>query len=405
MTRRPLGSRLALAGSTTVVLSARPGRRLPEFQQPDRSGGRPTTAVCSEPISQGGDGRRQRLGRFAEPVRPLDHAPAARPTGKARRLGFVDPDPGLRRLAADRQAAQGPQGRRRIARPPRSSFEQGKFAEAEKAFAKIAKDRKGTPWGETAQYYLAETQYQRGKYVDAHDSFEKLHADYPATDYLESWSAASMPSPSSGTFKTTPTHPRTNASLVRSIRRRFADHRHSGYALKAPRARPAQRPDGRAGRRRRTPDRGILHEAPRLESAAIYYDQFIAEYPKSPFLQKVQHAAIDARLKGYLGPEYDASGLEKARDLVRKTMETFPEQQASYEGLYHTLDVINNAEAEKTFLTGEPITSASARSPPPSITSARSPSAGPAAHGPPRPRSSWLNWPRCPEHRRSPARS
>ncbi len=66
----------------------------------------------------------------------------------------------------------------------------------------------------------------------------------------------------------------------------------------------------------------------------------------------MQHAAIDARLKAYLGPEYDASGLEKARDLVKKTMETFPEQQASYEGLYHTLDVINNAEAEKAFLTG-----------------------------------------------------
>ena len=57
------------------------------------------------------------------------------------------------------------------------------------------------------------------------------------------------------------------------------------------------------------------------ESAAIYYDQFITEYPKSPFLQKVQHAAIDARLKGYLGPEYDASGLEKARELVKKTLD------------------------------------------------------------------------------------
>jgi tetratricopeptide (TPR) repeat protein len=64
-------------------------------------------------------------------------------------------------------------------------FQQGKFEEAEKAYTKIAKDRKSTPWGETAQYYLAETQYQRGKYVDAHDSFEKLHADYPVTEYLD----------------------------------------------------------------------------------------------------------------------------------------------------------------------------------------------------------------------------
>ncbi len=53
------------------------------------------------------------------------------------------------------------------------------------------------------------------------------------------------------------------------------------------------------------------------ESAALYYDQFIAEYGprKSPFLQDAQLAAIDARMKGYLGPEYDGAGLEKAREL------------------------------------------------------------------------------------------
>ena len=52
------------------------------------------------------------------------------------------------------------------------------------------------------------------------------------------------------------------------------------------------------------------------ESAAMYYDQFIDEYAgkKSPHLQYAQLAAIDARMKGYLGPEYDAAGLEKARD-------------------------------------------------------------------------------------------
>ncbi len=64
-------------------------------------------------------------------------------------------------------------------------FQQGEFALAEKEFAKIAKDRKGTPWGETAQYYLAETQFQRKKYFFAHDSFELLHKDYPATEYLD----------------------------------------------------------------------------------------------------------------------------------------------------------------------------------------------------------------------------
>jgi hypothetical protein len=69
-------------------------------------------------------------------------------------------------------------------------------------------------------------------------------------------------------------------------------------------------------------------------------------------MQRAQLAAIDARMRGFLGPEYDGSGLEKARDLVRQTMRTFPERQASYEKLYQTLDHINEAQAEKSFTDG-----------------------------------------------------
>ena len=36
------------------------------------------------------------------------------------------------------------------------------------------------------------------------------------------------------------------------------------------------------------------------------------DHPKSPFLHDVQLAAIDARIKGYLGPDYDAAGLEQS---------------------------------------------------------------------------------------------
>ncbi len=84
------------------------------------------------------------------------------------------------------------------------------------------------------------------------------------------------------------------------------------------------------------------------ESAALYYDQLITDHPKSPYLQQAQLAAIDARMKGYLGPEYDGSGLEKARELVKQTMATFPDRPAGNEKLYHTLDLINDQEAERT---------------------------------------------------------
>ena len=64
-------------------------------------------------------------------------------------------------------------------------FQQGKLAEAEKEFARIAKKRKGAPVGEDSQYYLGETQFQRQNYFKAHDSFEQLHKDYPASDFID----------------------------------------------------------------------------------------------------------------------------------------------------------------------------------------------------------------------------
>ena len=143
-----------------------------------RSGGRPTTAIWS-----GARPRKRWPMRQARPIRRTCSIAGSRrgmsPRTQVGRLVVLDPDPRVRRLAA------------RWPSPPKDPkadaefqaalklFQQGKFAEAEKEFAKIAKNRKGTPWGENAQYYLAETQYQRKKYVDAHDSFEKLARRLP----------------------------------------------------------------------------------------------------------------------------------------------------------------------------------------------------------------------------------
>ncbi|HZW33998.1 MAG TPA: tetratricopeptide repeat protein [Isosphaeraceae bacterium] len=232
-------------------------------------------------------------------------------------------------------------------------FQQGKLDEAETAFAKIAKDRKGTPWGENSQYYLAESQFQRKKYVDAHDSYEKLHADYPATEYLaklvereyaiaQLWLAQSDPqAPSSQKIPWTG-HFDGRLPLIDT----------QGSGLRALEHVRQNHPTGPLA------DDAALQIAQYyvkhndFESAALYYDQFIAEYRKSPYLQRAQLEAIDARMKGYLGPEYDGSGLEKVRLLVRQTMQSFPERQASYEKLYHTLDLVNEAQAEKTFKDG-----------------------------------------------------
>jgi outer membrane protein assembly factor BamD (BamD/ComL family) len=232
-------------------------------------------------------------------------------------------------------------------------FQTGKFAEAESQFAKIAKNRKGTPWGENGQYYLAETQYQRKNYVGAHENFERLLKDYTsATDYRDKAVSREFAiahlwmlqdDPKAPKDKVIPWYGHFNGGLP------LIDTQ--GSLLQALEHVRQNDPTGPLADRASFEIAQHYMKHRDYDSAALYFDQFTAEYAKSPLLLEAQHGAIDARLKGYLGPEYDAAGLEKARDGIRKTLKTFPEQPG-FEGLYHTLDVINDQEANKTYTIG-----------------------------------------------------
>ncbi len=232
-------------------------------------------------------------------------------------------------------------------------FQKNQLAEAEKEFARIARKRKGTPVGEDCQYYLAETQFQRKKYVAAHDSFELLHKDYAATDYMDKMVSREYEIARLWFMQSDPDASKENRiPWYGRFDGRIPVLDTEGSALKALEHVRQNDPTGPLAddASRAIADFYAKHED--YDSASVYYEQFMREYPKSPFLHDVQLAAIDTRLRGYKGPDYDASGLEKARVTVRKTMEDFPVQQASNEKLYHTLDVINEAEAEKTFKHG-----------------------------------------------------
>jgi outer membrane protein assembly factor BamD (BamD/ComL family) len=233
-------------------------------------------------------------------------------------------------------------------------FQQGKLDEAEKAFQNLAKNRKGTPWGERGQFYLAETQYQSGKYVAARDSFEKLVSDYPGTEYLdklvsrqyaiaERWLKQYDPNTKPEEKISWTGHFSGQAPLIDTY----------GHALDTLEKVRHHDPTGPLA------DDAVLRIADEhmkygdYDLAALHYDQLITDHPKSPYLQKAQLAAIDARIKGYLGPEYDGSGLEKSRELIKQTMATFPDRPAGNEKLYHTLDLINDAEAERSYVIGD----------------------------------------------------
>jgi outer membrane protein assembly factor BamD (BamD/ComL family) len=237
-------------------------------------------------------------------------------------------------------------------------FQQNKLVEAEAAFTRIAKKHKGKHWGEKAEFYLAESLYQRGKLVKAHDAYEKLIADYPGTQFLDkavareyaiagTWLAAIDPK----------AKPEDQASMQARWDGKFPMVDTGGFALSALEHVRHHDPTGPLA------DDAVLKIADyhyanqNWDDAALYYDQLVTDHPKSPFVQQAILSSIDSKMKGYIGPEYDGSGLEQAKNQVVQTMANFPtERQVSHErddALKNVLNVIDEQMAERSYRIGE----------------------------------------------------
>jgi len=232
-------------------------------------------------------------------------------------------------------------------------FDAGKYDKAEALLRPLAKreSRKGTPWGEKAQYFLAETQFRRQKYVDAHDSFENLIKKYPGTEYVEKLVAREYQIAQIWLADEDPKAKKLDWMAHFDGRMPLVDTKsHAVKALDHVRLHDPQGPlaDDAA---LRTADH--YHTVGDYETAAVYYDQLLAENAKSPYRERAQLSSIDAKMKAYIGPEYDASGLEAARETIKRTMAEFPERQAGAEQLYHTLDLIEDQAAEREYTAGQ----------------------------------------------------
>ena len=166
-------------------------------------------------------------------------------------------------------------------------FQQGKFEEAEKAFAKIAKDRKGTPWGETAQYYLAETQYPARKVRRRPRQLREAPRRLPRHRLPgQARQPRVRDRPALARSKTTPRHPKEKLlPWYGRFDGRLPIIDTQGYALKALEHVRHNDPTGPLADDAALQIAEYYMKHQDYESAALYYDQFIAEYPKSPFLQ------------------------------------------------------------------------------------------------------------------------
>jgi outer membrane protein assembly factor BamD (BamD/ComL family) len=232
-------------------------------------------------------------------------------------------------------------------------YEAGRLSQAESAFSKIARSRKGTPYAEKALFYMAESQFKRQKYVAAHETYDRLFAEHPGTLHLDDlvsreyeiaqiWLAQGDPGAKPEQKLPWYTHFTGEQPVLDA----------SGMALKALEHVRHRRSDGPLADDALMQIADFHMKAADYESAALYYDEMIETHPKSPFAYKAYVGAIDARMKAYLGPDYDGEGLEQARGLVERAIREFPEEQASNEKLYHMLDLIDDQDAERTYNTG-----------------------------------------------------
>lgn len=257
--------------------------------------------------------------------------------------------------------------------------------------------RRWTPWGEKVLYYLAETRYQRGNYMGAVDTFDKLMTDYPGTQFLdrsvqrlygigEFWLAlvdpVPPPQPRDSLSRPTREQPQKDAATQKAKHQPDAKLA-SRETDDAPRKKPeVSWQDHMKGKvplidvgghairvfehvRKHDPTGPLADDAAwkiaeyyaavgDYETSADYYDQLIMIHPKSDLVHKARLAAIQAKIKSYLGPDYDASDLEQARDLIRQTLATYPERQVSTDDeLYRSLALIDAEQAAITYRQGE----------------------------------------------------
>jgi TolA-binding protein len=215
-------------------------------------------------------------------------------------------------------------------------FRQGRFAEAERQFAWIARVRKDTTWGERAQYYLAECQFQQKNYVGALASYERLHYDYPATNYLEKlvgreyeiarfWLAQSDPKvPAERKLpRTAQFDGRLPLFDVRAAALRALEHVRNNN------------PEGPLADAAGIQIADSFMERHDYQAAVQYYDQFLESYRRSPFRSHARLAAIEARIRGDIEPRWDAA-VDKVRELVEQIMRTFsnPDEHGNRNGRY-----------------------------------------------------------------------
>jgi TolA-binding protein len=230
-------------------------------------------------------------------------------------------------------------------------FKDGKFAEAETAFKKVAKKYKKSEIREDALFMQAESAFQRQHYADSYDVMAVLLKEYPSSRYLDSTSRrlfeiariwlndpkivqedeiqqANLEKPGEHLPATTPVEDKKQSALALNL---FDEKKPvfdpEGNAIAALRAIWLNDPAGPLA------DDALMlaasHFARRSKwvEADNYFSLLREQYPNSPHVQKAFLLGSHVKLMSYEGAGYDGRRLDEARQLKETALRLYPEAE------------------------------------------------------------------------------
>ena len=225
---------------------------------------------------------------------------------------------------------------------PNSDAHIPQFVEAANQFRIAAASWPDSSMEEEATYYEGESYFFADRYVQANRAFEKLIGRYSGSRFLDDaqqhryaislyW--IELAKADSSFAVVDPKRPRVNVGgEARRILHRIR----------------LDDPTGKLADDATYSLANAFLEAERYYEAADTYEDLRRNYPGSKYLFPAHMLELEARLKSYQGPSYDATPLMKAEKLVKTIVQQFPDEaQKNIETLEQQKALVDNQLAQR----------------------------------------------------------
>ena len=228
-----------------------------------------------------------------------------------------------------------------------SSSWQTTFVEAANQYRIAAAKWPDSGLEEQAIFYEGESYFFADRYVQANRAFEKLIAQYAGSSYLDQaeerryviskyWIELSETGPMLALND--PKRPRFNVA---------------GEARRVLHNIRLDDPTGKLSDDATFELASAFLKSGRYYEAADTYEDLRRNYPGSKYLFNSHMLELEARLKSYNGPSYDATPLEKSEKLIKTIVRQFPkESQENVKILEQQAALVNNQLAQRGFELG-----------------------------------------------------